>query len=200
MDVLLDFPPDVLERTTPTLTAFCLPITPLVQLAGEVVWISHRRGLGMPRHRKTRLLHWPAYRLLFLIRVLDWKRIVSNREQGVVPFHLQDFFSHVATAAQTADLWVLKVWIEVNGKPHTFFYHRPSYNQTLFPFEVLTCTFSTQRKVIIPDFFFLSGFSFFLSLSLTSFLAVAFVPCCKSISHQNRPTSANSRTSLNSHL
>lgn len=127
MDVLLDLPPDVLERTTPTPTAFCLPITPLVQLAGEVVWISHRRGLGMPRHRKTRLLHWPAYRLLFLIRVLDWKRIVSNREQGVVPFHLQDFFSHVATAAQTADLWVLKVWIEVNGKPHTFFYHRPSY-------------------------------------------------------------------------
>lgn len=92
MDVLLDFPPDVLERTTPSLPAFCLPITSLVQLAGEVVWISHRRGLGMPRHRKTRLLHWPAYRLLFLIRVLDWKQIVSHRERGVVPFHLQDFF------------------------------------------------------------------------------------------------------------
>lgn len=37
MDVLLDFHPDVLESTTPLLPAFCLPITPLVQLAGEVV-------------------------------------------------------------------------------------------------------------------------------------------------------------------
>ncbi len=96
MDVLLDVPSDVLERTAPSLTAFCLPITSLVQLAGEVVWISHRRGLGMPRHRKTRLLHWPAYRLLFLIRILDWNQIVSfsNREQGVVIFLLQDFLSH----------------------------------------------------------------------------------------------------------
>lgn len=37
MDVLLDIPSDVLERTTPSLPAFCLPITSLVQLAGEVV-------------------------------------------------------------------------------------------------------------------------------------------------------------------
>lgn len=33
MDVLLDFPPDVLESTTPSLPTF----TSLVQLAGEVV-------------------------------------------------------------------------------------------------------------------------------------------------------------------
>lgn len=95
MDVLLDIPFDILERTTPSLPAFGLPIPSVVQLAGEVVWISHRWGLGMPRHRKTRLLHWPAYRLLFLIRILDWKQIVSfsNREQGVVIFfYLQDFF------------------------------------------------------------------------------------------------------------
>lgn len=75
MDGLLDFPPVVLESVTHSQTASCLAITSTVQLAGVVVWISHQRGLGMPRHKKTRLLHWPAYRLLFLIQVLDWRPV-----------------------------------------------------------------------------------------------------------------------------
>lgn len=66
----------------------------------QVSWFkSATRGvLGMPRHRKTRLLHWPAYRLLFHIRVLDWRLIVSfpNRETCL-------FFSH-----QTFFLTLLK--------------------------------------------------------------------------------------------
>lgn len=37
MDVLLDIPFDILERTTPSLPAFGLPIPSVVQLAGEVV-------------------------------------------------------------------------------------------------------------------------------------------------------------------
>lgn len=37
MDVLLDFPSDILGRAAPSLCAFCLPIISLVQLAGEVV-------------------------------------------------------------------------------------------------------------------------------------------------------------------
>lgn len=96
MDVLLGFPSDTLERNTPSLPAFCLPIISLMQLASEVVWIDRLRGLGMPQHRKTRLLHWPAYRLLFLIRVLNWKQILclSNRIQGVVIFFYFQTFSH----------------------------------------------------------------------------------------------------------
>lgn len=75
MDGLLDFPPVFLESVTHSQTASCLAITSTVQLAGVVVWIGHQRGLGMPRHKKTRLLHWPAYRLLFLIQVLDWRPV-----------------------------------------------------------------------------------------------------------------------------
>lgn len=151
MDVLLDFPSDILEGTTPSLPAFCLPIISLVQSAGEVVWISHRRGLGMPRHRKTRLLHWPAYRLLFLIRVLDWKQIFSgsNREQGVVIFFICKTFSHIAPASQTAWCW----------KPHNWSEKESPY-LLLAQTWVQTSPFFSQRKdnrkpsqIIIPLIF-----------------------------------------------
>lgn len=76
MDVPLDFPLYVLESTSLPLSR--LPVSSMVPLAREVVWIGHWRGSGMPRHRKTRLLNWPAYILFFLIQVSDWKQVVCS--------------------------------------------------------------------------------------------------------------------------
>lgn len=105
MDVLLGFPSHVLERTPLSVLTFCQPITSQKLQAGELVWLSHPRGLGMPRHRKTRLLHWPAYRLLFLIRVLDWNgkadRLPHLQNAGerachfiIIFFIYKTFYSH----------------------------------------------------------------------------------------------------------
>lgn len=156
----------VLERTTPPLPAFCLPITSLVQLAGEVVWISHRRGLGMPRHRKTRLLHWPVNRLLFLIRVLGWKQIVSfsNREQGVFTFYSMTF-SQTLTATQTADIWVLKTlnWRE-RESPYILLAHTSPFSRS-WPALFLSWGKSSSQ----PFFFLLTNLSLcflFLSASI----------------------------------
>lgn len=207
MDVLLDFHPDVLESTTPLLPAFCLPITPLVQLAGEVVWISHRQGLGMPRHRKTRLLHWPAYRLLFLIRVLDWKQIVSfsDREQGVVVFFL--FISLFLTLPRLliCGCWKLQIELRITNckNIHTFTYIDLATNKPISHFRSGPALFlswrRSPRKENQGHFLFQALLFLFHSLSFHFLLLLFFFLSYTFISYQNRSTSAYSCTSQNSH-
>lgn len=172
MDVLLDFPRDVLESTTLSLPAFCLPITSMVQLTGEVVWTSHRWGLGMPRHRKTRLLHWPAYRLLFLIQVLDWRIVVSlsNTEQGGDIF----YSPHRCSCPDVLSLGTENIYIWLNTlqvQTWTWLALSVSWRKTGHP-----------SQIIIPGFSSVKLSSAVSPFPASLFLAVAFVASSMSIS------------------
>lgn len=133
----------------------------------------------MPRHRKTRLLHWPAYRLLFLIRVLDWKQVIlfSNREQSC-HFFIYKTFSHISTAAQTAACWLLKTF-RGNGKS-IFLLIQTWIHQAHFTFEDLACWFFIKKRKIKEN---IKPSQLIRSLlSIFSSFQTHFIFCCCSIS------------------